>query len=132
MKRQRRGMTLIEVVVVITILSVLTAAVAVAVVPWLSKSKQRVAELDLRTVRQALDTYFAQFGHYPDPGRGLQALVESQVMESLPVDPWNREYLYTLEAGKPVVVSYGEDGLPGGEGVDADLSSKNVARVARR
>ena len=124
-KRNRRGMTLIEIIVVITILSLLTAAVAVAVIPRLEEAKRDRVRLDISAVKQGLDTYYAKKGKYPDTGMGLKALVDTQIMEKVPMDPWDHEYLYVLEGGKPVITSYGKDGTPGGEGNDADISSKD-------
>jgi general secretion pathway protein G len=123
--RKRRGMTLIEIIVVITILSLLTAAVAVAVIPRLEEAKRDRVRLDISAVKQGLDTYYAKKGKYPDTGAGLKALVDAQIMEKVPMDPWDHEYLYVLESGKPVITSYGKDGTPGGEGNDADISSKD-------
>jgi general secretion pathway protein G len=124
--RKRRGMTLIEIIVVITILSLLTAAVAVAVIPRLEEAKRDRVHLDIAAIKQGLDTYYAKKGKYPDTGAGLKALVDTQIMEKVPMDPWDHEYLYVLEAGKPVITSYGKDGVPGGEGNDADISSKDA------
>ncbi len=123
--RKRRGMTLIEIIVVITILSLLTAAVAVAVIPRLEEAKRDRVRLDISAIKQGLDTYYAKKGKYPDTGAGLKALVDAQIMEKVPMDPWDHEYLYVLESNKPVITSYGKDGTPGGEGNDADISSKD-------
>ena len=48
-------------------------------------------------------------------------------MDKVPTDPWDREYVYLLEAGKPVIITYAKDGAPGGSDNDADISSKDVA-----
>ena len=117
LRRSRRGMTLIEIIVVITILSLLTAAVAVAVIPRLEEAKRDRVRLDMSAIKQGLDTYYAKKGKYP---------VDTQIMETVPMDPWEHEYLYLLETGKPVITSYGKDGTPGGEGNDADMSSKDA------
>ena len=125
MNKKRRGMTLIEIIVVITILSLLTAAVAVAVIPRLEEAKRDRVKLDISAIKQGLDTFYAKKGKYPDTGAGLKALVDAQIMEKVPMDPWDHEYLYVLESNKPVITSYGKDGTPGGEGNDADISSKD-------
>jgi general secretion pathway protein G len=130
--KKRRGMTLIEIIVVITILSLLTAAVAVAVIPRLEEAKRDRAYLDISAVKQGLDTYYAKKGKYPDTGVGLKGLVDAQIMEKVPMDPWDHEYLYVLESGKPVITSYGKDGTPGGEGNDADVSSKDDKNAAKK
>ncbi len=122
--RRQRGMTLIEIIVVITILALITAAVAVAVIPKLDEAKVDVAYQDIATIKQALNLYYAKKGTYPDTGTGLKALVDTQNLEKVPTDPWGTEYVYMNEAGKPVILSYGKDKTPGGEGLDGDISSK--------
>lgn len=123
----RRGMTLIEIIVVITIIAVLTSAVAVAVIPALEASKRDTARgIDIPAVKQGLDTYYAKKGKYPDTGMGLKALVDAQIMDKVPTDPWQHEYIYLLENGKPVIITYGKDGAPGGADNDADISSKDA------
>ena len=124
--RRRRGMTLIEIMVVITILGLIMAAVGVAVIPKLDEAKQDTARLDIANIHNALKLYYTKKGKYPDTGTGLKALVDTQNLERIPMDPWGHEYIYMNEGGKPVIMSYGADGTQGGEGPDADISSKDV------
>lgn len=118
-------MTLIEIIVVITILAMIAAAVSVAVIPKLEEAKRDTAHLDIKAIEQALKLYYAKKGHYPDTGSGIKALVDTQNLDKIPFDPWGTEYTYLLESGKPVIISYGRDKAPGGEGPDADISSKD-------
>ncbi|MBS2029044.1 MAG: type II secretion system protein GspG [Deltaproteobacteria bacterium] len=118
-------MTLIEIMVVITILGLIAAAVGVAVVPQLNKAKVDRAKLDIRNIGNALKLYYTQKGKYPDTGEGIGALVTGKQLESTPKDPWGHDYVYVLEGGKPVITSYGADGAPGGTDDDADISSKD-------
>ena len=120
-------MTLIEIIVVITIIAMITAAVAVSVIPKLEEAKQDTAKLDIKNIESALKLYYAKKGNYPDTGAGLKALVDTQNLDKIPVDPWGTEYVYLNEGGKPVVMSYGKDKTPGGTGPDQDLSSKDAA-----
>lgn len=124
-RQSARGMTLIEIIVVITILSLLMAAVGVAVIPRLEEAKVDRAKMDIANIGNALKTYYAKKGNYPDTGSGLKALVDANILEKMPVDPWDHEYQYLNEGGKPVVKSYGKDGQEGGAEYDADLSSKD-------
>ncbi|RJS27556.1 type II secretion system protein GspG [Corallococcus sp. H22C18031201] len=124
-RRSRRGMTLIEIMVVITILGLIAAAVGVAVIPKLEEAKQDTARLDIKNIQSALKLYYTKKGSYPDTGTGLKALVDTQNLEKVPTDPWGHEYVYMNEGGKPVIISYGADGNAGGEGSDADISSKD-------
>ncbi|MBE2252314.1 MAG: type II secretion system protein GspG [Myxococcus sp.] len=126
--RRRRGMTLIEIIVVITILSLLMAAVGVAVIPQLEQAKVDRAKMDIGNIQNALKTFYAKKGNYPDTGVGLKALVDAQILERVPVDPWETEYVYMKEGSTPVVISYGKDKAPGGTDTDADISSKELGQ----
>ena len=128
MNRRRRGMTLIEIIVVITILSLLMAAVGIAVIPQLDQAKVDRAKMDIQNIQNALKTYYAKKGNYPDTGAGLKAVDDAQILEKMPTDPWDHEYVYLNEGGKPVVISYGKDGTPGGSEGDADISSKDLGK----
>jgi len=119
-------MTLIEIMVVITILGLIAAAVAIAVVPRLEEARHDRAVLDIKNIEGALKLYYAKKGVYPDTTAGLKALVDTQILETMPKDPWNRDYVYMYEAGKPVIITYGRDGVPGGEGPDADISNRDI------
>ncbi|HSP77810.1 MAG TPA: type II secretion system major pseudopilin GspG [Myxococcaceae bacterium] len=131
-RQRRRGMTLIEIMVVITILGLIAAAVGVAVIPMLDEAKVERARLDIGNIQNALKLYYAKKGRYPDTASGLRVLVETQVVEELPKDPWGNEYVYMNEGGKPAIITYGADGVSGGDGMDADLSSRDPTAVAKR
>jgi general secretion pathway protein G len=124
-RAHRRGMTLIEIMVVITILGLIAAAVGVAVIPKLGEAKQDRARLDIKQIESALKLYYTKKGSYPDTATGLNALVQTQNLDKLPIDPWDRPYVYLNEGGKPVVISYGRDGQPGGDGEDADVTNRD-------
>jgi general secretion pathway protein G len=126
-RRKSRGMTLIEIMVVITILGLIAAAVGVAVIPQLEAARRDRASLDIKNIQGAMKLYYPKKGKYPDTASGLQALVEAQALEQMPKDPWNNDYVYINEGGKPVIISYGADGTAGGEGNDADISSADGA-----
>jgi general secretion pathway protein G len=85
--------------------------------------RQDRARLELRHLQQALVLHRARTGAFPSEQEGLEALVREGSLLELPEDPWGRPYQYALRAGWPVVWSLGADGTPGGEGLDADLSS---------
>ncbi|MFO0597264.1 MAG: type II secretion system protein GspG [Myxococcaceae bacterium] len=131
-RRKARGMTLIEIIVVITILSLLMAAVGIAVIPQLDQAKVDRAKMDIGNIQNALKTYYAKKGNYPDTGAGLKAVVDAQILEKMPVDPWDHEYVYLNEGGKPVIISYGKDGAPGGADSDADINSKELGNTPKK
>lgn len=131
-KRRNLGMTLIEIMVVITIVGLLTAAISIAVIPRLNDAKVDRAKLDIKTLEGALKQYYAKKGKYPDTATGLNALLDAQIIERLERDPWDGDYVYMLENNKPVITSYGADNAPGGEGFDADISSRDANATAQQ
>ncbi|WP_375770181.1 type II secretion system protein GspG [Archangium gephyra] len=110
---------------------------AVAAMLWLAPlllighvclpTKPEVAERDLSALQSALKLFHKRHQRYPSTGEGLQHLVDLHDLERLPRDPWGLPYGYALQEGLPVVWSYGADGAPGGEGPDADISSRAPA-----
>jgi len=130
-RRNQAGMTLVEIMVVITILGLVMAAVGVSVIPRLNEARQDRARLDLKNIEGAMKLYYTKKGSYPDTGSGLKSLVDMQLLDQMPKDPWDREYVYMNEGGKPVIISYGADGAPGGEGPDSDISSKDAGAAKK-
>jgi len=130
-RQSRRGMTLIEIMVVIAIITLITGAIAVNAMGVYRDSKRKLAVTDLHSLGTALDAYAMKKGKYPDLAHGLQALLDEKVIKELPKDPWGNDYVYSLEKGEPKVVSYGGDGLPGGEGYDADIPDETKKTFAR-
>jgi general secretion pathway protein G len=96
------------------------------VIPKLDEAKQDTARLDIGSIQSAMKLYYTKKGKYPDTGTGLRALVDTNNLERVPTDPWGNEYVYMNEGGKPVIMSYGADGVAGGEGIDSDISSRDA------
>ncbi|MFP2928017.1 type II secretion system protein GspG [Pyxidicoccus sp. 3LG] len=120
--RQSRGQTVIELWILLVIFGLIGTAVALAVIPELDKARRQQVEMDLELLETALERFASKHDHYPDETRGLRALLEAGNVSSLGSDPWRHDYVYRLRNGAPVILSYGEDGVPGGEGIDADIS----------
>ena len=123
-RRAPRGMTLIEIMVVLVILGLIASAVVIAVFPQLQKARVDRTTLDIGNIDSALKLYNARKGKFPDTATGLKALVDMEILDKMPKDAWGNDYVYTLENGRPVVTSYGADGTPGGEGPNADISNR--------
>jgi general secretion pathway protein G len=88
-------------------------------------------KLDIAQLDNALKLYRARTGHYPDSAVGFDALVDVQIVDKLPRDGWGNFYRYELVDGRPVITSFGADGLPGGEGDNADISNATTQVSSR-
>lgn len=134
----QRGFTLIEILVVITILAILGALVVPKIMDRPNEARVVAAQQDIRTLIQGLKLYKLDNGRYPSTEQGLRALIEKPTsgpipnnwktggyLEKLPKDPWGGDYLYLNPGlkGEIDVMSYGGDGVQGGEGFDADVGS---------
>lgn len=134
----QRGFTLIEILVVVSILAILGALVVPKIMDRPNEARVVAAKHDISAVIAALKIYKLDNGRYPTTEQGLRALVEKPTsdpvpgnwkqggyLEKIPKDPWGKEFLY-LNPGihqEIDVMSYGADGQQGGEGFDADLGS---------
>ncbi len=131
-----RGVTLIEMLVVVTILTLFAALVLPRY--WRQGDKARVtaARVQINSFMDALHTYKMDTGVFPTTEQGLAALrVAPQGVQGwqgpylgreLPADPWGRPYLYRYpseQGDEPEVISLGADGQPGGDGINADIVS---------
>ena len=119
--------------IVIVILGVLSAAVTINVRSYLFKAKQNTAKSDIAKIVLVLDTFFGEYGRYPNSEDGLEVLSKPSakfpepLLERIPIDPWGRPYQYISSGPRDCeVFSFGPDGQEGGVGVDADISSKNL------
>ncbi len=122
-----RGMTLLEIMVTITIIGVVMGMVAVAVIPQLDAAKVDTAKNSIRGgIVPALKLYYTRHGRYPDTGAGLQVLVTEGMLDSVPRDPWDNEFVYLNEGSTFKIISYGADGAPGGADAAADISSDTM------
>ena len=120
-----RGMTLIEIMVVITIIGMVAAAVAVAVIPQLREARVQQAKTDIMTIKNAADLYYNRHSHYPSTDQGIGALVSERFLDHMPRDPWGNEYVYRYPGAHnpdgPDIGTYGSNGQPGGTGDSTDI-----------
>jgi general secretion pathway protein G len=127
--RAASGMTLIEIMVVLVILGLIASAVAVNVVGRLEEAKIRQAQNDVRQIADQVDAFKAMRGRYPSTEEGLGVLITEKFLkpnkQGKLLDPWEQEYVYLypgqVHTDSFDVKTYGADGLPGGEGEDADV-----------
>jgi general secretion pathway protein G len=130
--KNKKGFTLVELLVVMVIIGLLAALVAPRLFPKLGKGKQAAAKAQIELLGQALDQYRLDVGSYPSTQEGLQALMTNPGVEkwdgpylkkNLPMDPWGHPYVFESPGthGEYDLYSYGRDGKSGGEGEDKDV-----------
>ena len=131
-----RGFTLVEILVVITIIGLIMGLVGPRVLNYLGESKSKAARIQIESLASALDLYYLDNGRYPNSAEGLAALVQRSGNAPswngpylkgglVPGDPWGRPYVYRSpgEHGTYDLISYGSDGQEGGTGTAADVNS---------
>ncbi|MEN3289566.1 MAG: ral secretion pathway protein [Bradyrhizobium sp.] len=138
-----QGFTLVEMLVVITIIGLIMGLIGPRVLNYLSESKVKAAKIQMQSFASALDLYNLDTGRYPTASEGLTALVRPSAGVSwngpylkgaaLPNDPWNHPYLYRVpgEHGPYDIMSLGSDGQEGGSGTAADLSLDALSTTAK-
>jgi general secretion pathway protein G len=130
------GFTLVEILVVITIIGLIMALVGPRVLNYLAESKVKAARIQVESFASSLDLFYLDAGRYPTTSEGLTALaarpggIDSWNGPYLrtglvPNDPWGHPYIYRSpgEHGPYDIVSYGSDGQQGGTGTAADIES---------
>ncbi len=134
------GFTLVEMLVVITIIGLIMGLIGPRVLNYLSESKVKAARIQLQSFVTALDLFYLDAGRYPSSAEGLAALVKQTPGlaawngpylkgGNVPNDPWNHAYIYRSpgQRGPYDIVSYGSDGQEGGSGVAADISLEKLS-----
>ena len=135
--RRRAGVTLIEMLVVVTIIALFAALVAPSMLKKGDTARITAARAQINSFMTALGAYKLDTGLFPTSEHGLQALRTAPqgvnqwqgpyLPQDIPDDPWGNAYVYRYPAEnggfEPEIISYGADGQPGGEDIFADIVS---------
>jgi general secretion pathway protein G len=137
-RRRVRGMTLIEILVVLVLIAIVMGIVGGNFIGQGEKAKAKAAKIEIGQISQSLDLFKLEVGRYPTSQEGLQALVAAPAgvpnwngpywkKGTVPKDPWGNEYKYAAPgtAGPYDITSLGADGKEGGEGNDKDITNRD-------
>ena len=134
-RRGQAGFTLVEMLVVITIIGMIMALVGPRVLGYLGESKVKAAKIQIESFSSALDLYYLDLGRYPNSSEGLAALARGNNTPGwngpylrggvVPNDPWGHSYVYRSpgEHAPYEIISLGSDGQEGGSGTATDIAS---------
>src|SRR5215470_15535091 len=135
-RRGNAGVTLIEMLVVVTIIALFATLVAPGMFRQGDKAKQVAARVQINNFEQALTQYKLNTGLFPTTEQGLEALRTRPnnlpqwdgpyLRKEIPLDPWGHAYVYRYpgeHGDEPDILSYGADGQAGGDGLNGDIVS---------
>jgi len=134
-RTKRKAFTLIEILIVITIIALMASLVAPKLFSKLESSKQKIAKTQIHLIENALDSFRLDVGRYPTTEEGLRVLWENPgniegwdgpyLPKPVKEDPWGHPYIYKSpgEHGEYDLYSLGADGKPGGKGENKDITS---------
>lgn len=139
----KQGFTLIELLVVILILGLLIGVVGPRLIGRTDDAKVSTAKIQIEGLSSALKMYKLDNGSYPTTEQGLDALVAPPASgdaaknwkkggylekDKVPKDPWGNEYIYLSPGahGDFDLMSYGADGVAGGDGYNKDINNWEV------
>lgn len=139
-RRNRRpaeaGVTLIEMLVVVTIIGLFVALVGPGLFKKADAAKITATRSQIESFMTALGQYKLDTGMFPTSEQGLVALrvrpgdmaqwAGPYMPKDIPKDPWGHDYVYKFpgdHGDEPEIISFGADGQPGGEGINADILS---------
>jgi general secretion pathway protein G len=131
----KKAFTLIEIMIVIVILGLLASLVVPNLVGQSEQAKQKLVCVQMKSLKNALDSFKIQEGTYPTTEEGLKALIQNPNPEKyknypsggflgskkLPKDPWGSDYIYINQSGNIDIISLGADKKEGGSGENKDI-----------
>ena len=140
MVKSQRGFTLLEIIVVVTIIAILAAYIAPKIAGRTDDARIAKAKSDIRVLESSMELYKLDNFSYPTTDQGLDALVNKPsgaelkhwrkggYIKKLSKDPWGNEYQYQIPGanGEFDIYSYGSDSAVGGTEVDADIGNWNL------
>lgn len=133
----QRGFSLIEILVALTLLGLAGTFVAGKIFDQLHEGRVKSARIQMNSFKARLQEYRRKCGAYPTTDQGLEALISKPSTgrecknyppngfiegDSIPLDPWDNDYDYKSDGKTFDIISFGNDGIEGGEDQDTDIS----------
>lgn len=133
-KAYEKGMTLLEIMIVLAILAGIAGILVNKATQGLKKANVKQARILIGEVEKSLGMYYQDCRKFPTALNDLLEKPEDcqnwgpdpYVKKSQLQDPWGNELLYEKTSKGGVILSFGADGKEGGEGEDADISSEEL------
>jgi general secretion pathway protein G len=135
-RRGQAGITLIEMLVVMTIIALFAALVAPSMLRHSDTARITASRAQIHNFMTALGAYKLDTGVFPTTEQGLQVLrlkptevnqwAGPYMPQDIPKDPWGHDYVYRYpgeHGDEPDIICLGADGQPGGDGLNADILS---------
>lgn len=136
-KHSQAGFSLIEILVALTLLGLAGTFVAGKIFDQLHEGRVQSAKIQMNSFKARLQEFRRKCGAYPTTDQGLESLISKPTSgrecksyppngfvegQNIPLDPWDNDYVYQSDGKTLDIISYGNDGVDGGEGQDADIS----------
>ena len=137
-RHNKKGFTLLELMIVIVILGLLATIIMPKILNRPEQARHTKAMLEIKNIELALALFLTDTGSYPTTSQGLAVLVSNTGIKGFnpngyldrnPLDPWGNPYIYIspgVHHKDYDLVSLGKDGENGGTGTDADIQSWNI------
>ncbi len=134
--KNNKGMTLIEILIALTLISLMGTFIAGKVFDMLYEGQAKSVNIQMKGFEAQLKEFRRKCGFYPTTEQTLDALISKPTTgrecknyppegfidgDAIPMDPWDNEYILVSDGKDIDIISYGQDNVEGGEGKDADI-----------
>lgn len=139
--RNQKGFSLIEILIVISLIAVAGTFVVNQLLARLDEGNVSAAKIQINQFKQLLEDYRRYCSQYPTTDQGLDVLVAKPATGpecpnypasgfiqggKVPTDPWGKDYMYESDGRTYVITSFGTDGREGGENFAKDIKSNEI------
>lgn len=136
--KNQRGFSLMEILIVITLIAVAGTFVVNQLIARLDEGNVNAAKIQINNFKGLLEDYRRYCAKYPTTEQGLDALLTKPTDcpnypasgfiqgGKIPADPWGKDYMYESDGKTYVISSFGNDGAEGGENSAKDIKSNEI------